>query len=212
MDASDWDARYAAAAELMWSAAPNRWVAEELAGLPPGRALDLAAGEGRNSIWLAGLGWSVTAVDFSEVALAKGRRLAASADVDGADIDGPAARISWQASDLLSFEPEPAGFDLVLLCYLQLAAEQRSLVIRRAASALAPGGSLLVIAHDSRNLAEGVGGPQDPAVLYGPVEIVADLSFAKVGVLVEKAVSVSRPVPGADRPAIDALVRAVRPR
>lgn len=205
MDASDWDARYAAA-ELVWSAGPNRWVAEELADLPCGRALDLAAGEGRNSSWLAGLGWSVLAVDFSPVALAKGRQLADAAG------DGRAERISWQCADLLDFAAEPAGFDLVLLCYLQVVADQRARIIRQAASALAPGGVLLVIGHDSRNLAEGTGGPQDPAVLYGPAEVVADLSFGSVGVLIEKAGSVSRPVAGAERLAIDVLVRAVRPR
>ena len=51
MDANGWDERYAAS-DLVWSAEPNRFVAEELADLPPGRALDLAAGEGRNAIWL----------------------------------------------------------------------------------------------------------------------------------------------------------------
>ena len=66
MDARAWDERYAAA-ELVWSATPNQFVATELADLPPGRALDLAAGEGRNALWLAGLGWQVTAVAFSLV-------------------------------------------------------------------------------------------------------------------------------------------------
>ena len=61
---------------LVWSETPNQFVAEELADLPPGRAVDLAAGEGRNAIWLARRGWEVTAVDFSRVALDKGRRLA----------------------------------------------------------------------------------------------------------------------------------------
>src|SRR2546430_7187246 len=66
MDAAEWDQRYAGT-ELVWSAEPNRFVAAELADLPPGRALDLAAGEGRNSVWLAERGWAVTAVDFSRV-------------------------------------------------------------------------------------------------------------------------------------------------
>ncbi len=71
MDASAWDARYAAS-DLVWSASPNRFVVEELAYVRPGRAVDLACGEGRNAIWLAQLGWQVTAVDFSQVALDKG--------------------------------------------------------------------------------------------------------------------------------------------
>ena len=76
MDADAWDERYAAA-ELVWSREPNQFVAAELADLPPGTAVDLAAGEGRNAIWLAARGWAATAVDFSQVALDKGARLAA---------------------------------------------------------------------------------------------------------------------------------------
>src|SRR3954449_6986342 len=52
VDADGWDQRYAAA-DLVWSAGPNRFVAEELADRPPGRVLDLASGEGRNALWLA---------------------------------------------------------------------------------------------------------------------------------------------------------------
>ncbi|MBQ0897960.1 class I SAM-dependent methyltransferase, partial [Micromonospora sp. U56] len=73
MDSSEWDARYAASTELVWTAEPNRFVVEAAADLPPGEALDLAAGEGRNAVWLAGRGWRVTAVDFSPVAVAGGR-------------------------------------------------------------------------------------------------------------------------------------------
>ena len=76
MDASEWDRRYAAA-DLVWSAGPNAVVAREADDLPPGRALDLASGEGRNAIWLAERGWRVTAVDFSAVATERTRQLAA---------------------------------------------------------------------------------------------------------------------------------------
>ncbi len=68
--AADWDERYAE--DRQWSAEPNRLVAELLTGLPPGDAVDLAAGEGRHALWLAGLGWRVTAVDFSATGLARG--------------------------------------------------------------------------------------------------------------------------------------------
>ena len=84
MDSAEWDARYAAA-DLVWTAAPNRWVEAEFADLRPGRALDLACGEGRNVLWLAGRGWQVTAVDFSGVALAKGRHAAQAAGDSRAD-------------------------------------------------------------------------------------------------------------------------------
>jgi ubiquinone/menaquinone biosynthesis C-methylase UbiE len=75
VDSQEWDRRYAAA-ELVWTAEPNRFAVAELQDLPPGRALDVAAGEGRNAVWLASRGWQVTAVDFSAAGLDKGRRLA----------------------------------------------------------------------------------------------------------------------------------------
>ncbi|MFY1670413.1 class I SAM-dependent methyltransferase [Plantactinospora sp. WMMB334] len=196
MDASTWDDRYAST-ELLWSAVPNRFVEAELADLPPGRAVDLAAGEGRNAIWLAGQGWEVTAVDFSAVAVEKGRRLAEAVGV----------ALDWVVADLLEYEPEPGGFDLVLVAYLHLPAGELDTVLDRAARALVPGGVLLVVGHDAENLRHGVGGPQDPAVLHTPEGIAARLP----GLRVERAERVRRPVPDAEREAIDTLVRAYRP-
>ena len=107
MDARAWDERYAGA-ELVWSSRPNRFVEAEVAGLPPGLALDLAAGEGRNAIWLAEQGWQVTAVDFSSVGLDKGRRLLASHE-RARDL-----HVDWVHHDVLSFDPGPVGYDLAL--------------------------------------------------------------------------------------------------
>lgn len=200
MDAGDWDRRYADQ-ELVWSAEPNRFVEEECRALPPGRALDLAAGEGRNSIWLASRGWTVTAVDFSSVAVGKGRRLA---DAQGADAAGA---ITWVCEDVCSWEPPAGAFDLVLVVYLQVPAPERRQVLGHAVSALAADGTLLVVGHDTANLAGGVGGPQDPAVLYRPQDLVDDLSDAG-GIVVDRAETVERPTPAGT--ALDALVRAHR--
>lgn len=191
-DAAFWDERYAAH-DSVWGPAPNRWVEQEVRDLPPGRALDLACGEGRNALWLDSLGWRVRAVDFSKVAVEKGR-----SQPNG---------VEWVVADVTTYEsPEPV--DLALLCYLQVPAAERRAVIRRAADALDPGGRLLVIAHHSRNPADGTGGPQNPAVLYTEDGVAADLDGT--GLAVERADEVLRPVEGADRPAIDVLVRAVR--
>lgn len=195
MDSTEWDQRYQQA-EWVWSLAPNRFVAEQLADLSPGRALDLACGEGRNALWLARQGWQVTAVDFSEVALGKGRERAAK---DGLELD-------WLAADLTSYVPEPGGFDLVLIAYLHLSPHDTPTVLRRAAAALAPGGTLFIVGHDATNPAEGFGGPQDPSVLYTPDTIAASLTALRV----ERAERVTRPVEGAPRPAIDTLVIAHR--
>jgi SAM-dependent methyltransferase len=189
----DWDRRYGEV-ESLWARRPNRWLVAELESLPPGRALDLACGEGQNATWLAERGWRVVAVDFSGVALAKARRRAEDVGMD----------VDFVEADLVEYEPEPAAHDLVVVLFLQIPADERRLVLGRAAKALAPGGTLLLIGHDLTNLTEGVGGPSDPGVLYTPEDIVSDLA----GLEIEKAERILRDVDGADRPAIDALVRA----
>jgi SAM-dependent methyltransferase len=153
---------------------------------------------------LAGRGWRVTAVDFSGVALAKGRRAAQAAG------DGRADRIDWIEADLLGYQPEPGSYDAVVIAYLQLPADERRVVIRRAATALADGGVALVVAHDTANLAGGVGGPPDPAVLYTADDVRSDLTASGIPLRIERAQQVLRPVEGEPRPAIDLLVRATR--
>jgi SAM-dependent methyltransferase len=197
MDAGAWDERYRTS-ELMWSAGPNQFVEAELAGLPPGRAVDLAAGEGRNAIWLARSGWQVTAVDFSEVALDKGRRIADDLPV------------TWVCADATTWR-EDASYDVGVVAYLQLQAAQRRLAHRNAFAALRPGGTLLVVAHDSTNLTEGTGGPQDSEVLMSAGDVLADLDDESFEVV--RADRVAREVAqpdGSSRTAYDALVRVVR--
>ena len=208
MDATLWDDRYAAS-DLVWSAEPNATVATLTADLPPGRALDVAAGEGRNAIWLAERGWDADAVDFSPVGLARAERLAAqrlsNAVAAGADV----GRFRAIVADVTAgWEPEPQAYDLVLVIFLHLPVQARAAAHRAAAAALAPGGLLVVLAHDRSNLAEGVGGPQDPAILPTPEEVVADL--ADTGLTIERAEVIARTVDGADRPARDCLVLARR--
>ena len=197
MDRHDWDRRYAGR-ELLWTGTPNRFLVAETAGLRPGRALDIACGEGRNAVWLAEQGWRATGVDFSEVALAKARQLA---DAHGVEAE-------WVAADLVGYRPEPRAFDLVIVFYLQVTAAQRRMILHAAADAVAPGGTFLLVAHDSSNLEHGHGGPQEPEVLYTAEDVVADLG----GLEVVRAARVERPVetPDGERVALDALVRAVR--
>lgn len=201
MDSQQWDERYGGE-EFEWSVHPNQFVVAELAGLLPGRALDLAAGEGRNSVWLAQQGWTVTAVDFSRVGLAKGQKLAAARGV-------PGGQLTWVVADLAGYCPDREAFELVLVAYLQVSAALRARVLAGAAAALVPGGTLLVVGHDLANLTEGTGGPQDPAVLYTPEAITAELA----GLQVVRAERVRRTVDrnGERATAVDTLVRAQRP-
>jgi SAM-dependent methyltransferase len=197
MDARGWDERYGQEG-LVWTAEPNRFLVAEVSGLSPGRALDVACGEGRNTVWLAEQGWTVTGVDFSAVGLDKARRLAEVRGVEG----------TFELADVTTYQPA-TDFDLVVVLYLHLPAAARTDAFVRAASAVRRGGTLLVVGHDITNLTDGVGGPQDPALLYGPADICADLA----GLEIVKAERVLRPVTvdGEVRNAIDVLVRARRP-
>lgn len=196
MDAEAWDERYRTS-ELIWTAEPNRFVVEVLADEPPGTGLDLACGEGRNAVWLAERGWSMTGADFSAAGLAKAAELARARGVE----------VTWVQADVVTWAP-PTGLDLVLVAYLHLPPADRARVLARALGACRPGGLVVVVGHARRNLTEGVGGPQDPAILLEPDEVVADLGGAPV----LRAGNVLRPVPtdAGERSAIDTLVVARR--
>lgn len=198
MDASDWDGRYGAT-DLVWSAGPNAFLVAETEELPAAKALDIACGEGRNSIWLAQRGWQVTAVDFSRVGVAKGRARAEELHLD----------VEWHVADMTGWRP-PTKFDLVTILYLQLPAEERRSVLASAVEALRPGATLLVVAHALRNLADGFGGPQDPAVLTDAATVADEIKSVAPEIVVEKAIEVDRQVdtPYGQRSAIDLLVRA----
>ena len=202
MDRHAWNDRYGEA-ELVWSATPNAFVERELADLPPGRAIDLAAGEGRNAIWLAQQGWTVTALDFSDVAIDKAGRLA---DANGVEIE-------LVIADLDDYEPQPYAYDLVLIAYLQVPEPSRTRIFGRAAGAVGPGGTFLTIGHDRSNLDGGYGGPQAPDVLATADEIVAIVAGPTTGLALDSAGVVERTVDTDEgqRTALDHLVQAHRP-
>lgn len=190
MTSTDWDERYRQT-DRLWSKEPNIFVADRLGHNEPGVGLDVASGEGRNAIWLAEQGWEMTAVDFSEVAVDRGR--AAS------------EKVKFVVADVLSWEP-PEPYDLVLIAYLHLAESQMREVIERVSSWLKPGGELFLIGHDKSNIEKGHGGPQVPEVLNDVEAIVRWLD----GLEIVEAQVVRRPVDTDDGRvyARDALVRA----
>ena len=200
MDRAGWNRRYDTV-DLLWSAEPNQFLVMEAEDMAQGRALDLGCGEGRNAVWLAQRGWDVTAVDFSDVGLAKGRRLAQSRTVD----------VTWVQADLREYQPQAGGYDLVIVLYLHLPDRDRKRVHKAGARALGKGGTLLVVGHDRTNLTHGSGGPQDPAILFSPQDVVDDVAGVP-GVSIVQAERVTRTVSTEEdeRTAIDALVRAVR--
>lgn len=194
MRREDWDRKYSEV-DRLWGTEPNRILVTEVSALAAGRSLDLACGEGRNSIWLAERGWDATGVDFSSVAISTARARAREAGVEA----------TFACEDLVHYQPASGAYDLVLLLYLHVPVHERETILNRVAEALAPGGTFLLVGHDLVNLTDGVGGPTDPTLLYTPEQIVAELP---PDLEIEKAERVLRDVEGAERPAIDALVRA----
>jgi len=207
MDAEAWDERYQET-EMLWSSGPNIWVERRLADTEPGRGLDLASGEGRNAIWLAERGWHMTAVDFSAVAIDRGRNLSGDVEFIEADV------LTWEPDagvGVLGGNTNPPadgsrGFDLVLIAYLQLEAEPLSDIVRKATTWVGPGGELFMVGHDISNLDEGVGGPQVAEILWDldlMLEWLGDLHVVEGGI-------VRRPVEvdGDIEYARDTLVRA----
>jgi len=209
MDAQQWNERYAGE-EPLFTADPSRFLGQEVAGVEPGRALDLGCGEGRNALWLAERGWHVTGVDFSDVGLAKAGRLAAARDV-------PAERLDLVLCDLAAYDPPPDAFDLVLLMFVHPPPPERRRLLAAAAGALVPGGTLLVVGYDVTNPTRGgAGGPRDESILFTPDDLVAEVSPP---LAVERAERLRVPVPpprgdgddGGEAFAVDAIVRAHRP-
>lgn len=184
MDASAWDTRYSSA-DLVWSSEPNVFVSRFAETLEPGACLDLAAGEGRNSIWLAQRGWSVRAVDFSPVALERASAIAK------AQLGERAQKFQTEVADLLAWQPDRA-YDLVIVAYVHLPHAVMHDVLARASSALAEGGHMLVVGHALANLKHGQGGPQDPEVLYTSRDVLRWTCAAGVDMEVVESGEVQR--------------------
>ena len=133
---------------------PDTAMVELVTPLPPGQALDLGAGEGRNSLWLARHGWTVTAVDGSSVAL---DRMRAAADAEGLSV-------SPVQADLGDFLRRGDTFDLVVIANIHRSPEERVVLLRAAVGAVRPGGHLFLVGHHVDSL--GRVGPLDAARLY----------------------------------------------
>lgn len=193
MDSNSWDDRYAST-ELVWGKGPNAFLPPLVEGIPPGTALDVACGEGRNALWLAERGWDVTGIDFSPVAIEKAWLLAQ---------DVP---ITYEVADVESYRPRHP-FDLVLVFYVHLMDADARSMLDMAAGAVAPGGTLFAVGHALRNLTDGVGGPPYPEVLWTEDIFTAPLGGLEIVELGER----QRPVDGSPIDAIDLVVHAHRP-
>lgn len=155
-DLDRWNQRFAEEGYL-FGEAPNRFLASHAVSLPPGRALCVADGEGRNGVWLAERGWEVVSLDFSDVAQRKAADLAARRGVD----------LHLVQADVHAWDYPPAAFDLVVDIFSQFSAPaDRERKWTQMASAVRPGGHLILQGYTPDQLRHGTGGPRDPTHLY----------------------------------------------
>ena len=133
-----WEERYGQR-DRIWSGHVNRWLAEIVAPLTPGRALDLGCGEGGDSLWLAEHGWDVVGVDISETALGRA--------AEEAGKRGLTERVRFVQTNLSESFPEGV-FDLVSAQFLQSMVHlDRERIFAAATRALTVGGVLIVVDH-----------------------------------------------------------------
>ena len=205
-DREFWEERYRSAQQV-WSGRPNPSLVTEAEALTPGRALDVACGEGGDALWLASRGWHVTAVDLAQTAL---DRVRAAAEAAGADV---AERVRTERVDIAAWDAGEGVFDLVTTHFLHLPPDVRAAAFGTMARATAPGGTLLVVAHHASDLATTIGRPDVPELFFEPEDVVAVLEPGAWDVPVAEARP--RQVVDPDGREItirDTVVRAVRRR
>lgn len=159
---AEWDARYAGT-EQVWSGRPNGALVAEVAGLAPGRVLDVGCGEGADAVWLDRQGWEVTALDVSRVAL---ERAALHARAAGADV-------RWVHAGLVEAPLRPGTFDLVSAQYPALRRTPGQRAERSLLAAVAPGGTLLVVHHADVDVEQARAHGFDPADYVAPSDVAA---------------------------------------
>jgi SAM-dependent methyltransferase len=154
VDSNTWDQKYSTE-EFIYTKVENRFVVElckDLDGTNK-KAIDLAGGEGRNSVWLAKRGWQVENIDFSQVALDKYLQFAKEEGV----VDNCLAT----CADGLTFVPKLTPVDLAVIAYMQIPQRDLKAAIRRLSAHVAPGGNFVGVWHSRDNLEGGFSGPSD---------------------------------------------------
>ena len=141
---------------------------DQVGRLVPGRALDIGCGTGGNAMWLAEQGWELTAMDYSIVAIKKGKRLAAERGVN----------VEFVVADASQYQPQ-GHYDLITCFYIQLFPEQRATMLATMSKALAPGGTLLFVSHDKSGPPSGWS-DEDLLSLTTPEEVVAELAELQI--------------------------------
>lgn len=175
-----WEERYGDTTYL-YGTEPNRFLREAVAGIPVGTALCLADGEGRNGVYLATLGHRVTSVDLTEAGMAKANRLAADSGVE----------ITTVVTDLADFDLGEKQWDLVVSIFAHTPPATRRRLHRDVATALTPGGRLVLEAYTPDQIGRGTGGPPVPELTMTLDGLRDELVDLEIGHAVETVRSVA---------------------
>jgi len=167
-----WNERYAAPG-FLFGTEPAAFLKAQRGHFPPrGTALAVADGEGRNSIYLAACGLTVSAMDFSEVALEEARGLAAERGV----------AVDFRQADIHAWDWAPETFDLVAAIFIQFATPaERARIFAGMKRTLKPGGLLLLHGYRPEQLDYGTGGPPHGEHMY--TEVLLRDAFGDMDVL-----------------------------
>lgn len=202
-----WDERYAGS-DRVWSGRPNQRLVEQVGDLPVGTggtAIDIGCGEGADVVWLARRGWQVTGVDVSGVGLERAAAHAADEGVTGST--------AWVRADLLAGDPLPGPADLVTAAFVHTPPELMADLYGRIADAVAPGGTLFVVAHHPDDIATGLRNARLSRHLITPEQVTAVLDDHAADWQVEVAEGQTRQQVGPDGDPVtvtDTVVRARR--
>ena len=165
MNNRSWNERYSEPG-FAYGTEPNAFLASIANKIPKGKVLSLGEGEGRNAVYLAGLGYDVTAVDSSDVGLAKTRQLAADRGV----------KITTIVADLKDFQIEAEAWAGIISIFCHLPTAVRVPLYRRVVSGLKPGGVLVLESYTPKQLLHGTGGPTDVDRLLTLAKLQQELS------------------------------------
>ena len=193
-----WEQRYGAD-EYIYGTEPNDFLRASVVELAPGRALCYAEGEGRNSVFLAEQGWQVSAIDLTEAGVAKTRRLAADRSVI----------VDAEVADLADYDLGENQWDLVVSIFAHMPPPIRTRIHNAMASALAPGGRLVLEAYTPDQIGRGTGGPPVPELTMTLDELQRDL----IGLDIVHAAELERTVvEGPGHTGVGAVVQVIARR
>lgn len=164
-----WNERYATD-EYIFGKEPNVFFKSVIGTLPPGKLLVPAAGEGRDAVYAAKLGWDVLALDLSSIARDKALNFAKESNVT----------IRYELGNIADFKCEPNIFDAVALIYFHLPPALRHETHTSLAQCVKPGGTIILEAYNKRQINNDSGGPKQLDMLMSSEELANDFTSLRI--------------------------------